>query len=126
MGRGLEFCLDVFDLSAWPATRLAIEAECFPKRRRALGPDSWQDDLVDAARTPCFRVRRSRLGGEVVKQEPGFHLGIVTSGAVTISAEGESYRLGRYDKFFAPAGLGTLRYAPEGSAEILECYPPES
>lgn len=126
MGRSLEFCLDVFDLTAWPAARLAVEAECPAKRRRALGPDSWQDDLVDAARTPCFRVRRSRFGGEVVKQEEGFHIGIVTSGAVTISVDGESHRLGLYDKFFAPAGLGALSYAPEGSAEILECYPPQS
>lgn len=125
MGRGLEFCLDVFDLSAWPASRIALEAECPPKRRRALGPDSWQDDLVDAARTPCFRVRRNRLGGEVVKHEPGFHIGIITAGAVTISTGRESQRLGLYDKFFAPAGLGALHYAPEGSAEILECHPPE-
>jgi mannose-6-phosphate isomerase len=126
MGRSLEFCLDVFDFSAWPESRIAVEAACPVKRRRALGPDSWQDDLVDATRTPCFRLRRSRLGSEVVKHEQAFHIGIVTTGVVTISLAGESHRLARYDKFLAPAGLGPLRYAPEGTAEILECYPPQS
>ena len=126
MGRGLDFCLDVFDFSAWPLSRLAVEAECPAKRRRALGPDSWQDDLVDAARTSCFRVRRTQLGGAIVKQEKNFHIGIVTAGAVTLSVGGAIHRLGRYDKFFVPAGLEGLHYAPEGAAEILECYPPPS
>jgi len=126
MGRGLDFCLDVFDFSAWPSSRLAVEAACPAKRRRALGPDSWQDDLVDAARTSCFRVRRTRLGGAIVKQEKDFHIGIVTAGAVTLSVGGETHYLRRYDKFFVPAGLEGLHYAPEGTAEILECYPPQS
>lgn len=126
MGRDLDFCLDVFDLSPWSLPRVGVEAACPPKRRRALGPDSWQDDLIAADRTPCFRVRRTRLGGEAIKQETGFHIGIVTAGAVTISAAGEHHHLARYEKFFVPAGLGALHYAPEGTAEILECYPPEA
>ena len=124
MGRGLDFCLDVFDFSAWPAERIAAESACAPKRRRALGPDSWQDHLVDAHRTPCFRLQRTRLGGTVQKRENDFHVGIVTTGAVTLTVGGETHRFARYDKFFVPAGLGPLHYAPEGTAEILECYPP--
>jgi mannose-6-phosphate isomerase len=126
MGRDLDFCLDVFDLSAWPESRLAVEAACPAKRRRALGPNSWQDDLVDAARTPCFRIRHSRFGGEAIKSEQDFHIGIVTAGSLTVSVGGKSHRLNRYDKFFVPAGLGPLQYAPDGAAEILECYPPNS
>jgi mannose-6-phosphate isomerase len=124
MGRDLDFCLNVFDLTAWPANRIAVEAKCPPKRRRALGPDSWQDELVDATRTRCFRVRRTRLGGDVAKEESGFHIGIVTSGSVTITAGDQSHRFARYEKFFAPAGAGVLRYSPHGTAELLECYPP--
>ena len=124
MGRDLDFCLDVFDFTPWSRSRIAVEAACPPKRRRALGPDSWQDDLVDATRTPCFNVRQTRLGGSATKQETGFHIGIVTSGAVVVSAGNESYRFSQYEKFLIPAGLGPVRYAPEGTAEILECYPP--
>ena len=126
MGRDLEFCLDVFDLSPWSRSRVAVEAACPPKRRRALGPDSWQDDLVDDSRTPCFRLRRSRLGGDVSKREEGFHIGIVTAGEVSITADGQTHRFGLHEKFFVPAGLGPLQYRPEGTAEIIECYPPSS
>ncbi|MEO7597754.1 MAG: class I mannose-6-phosphate isomerase [Opitutus sp.] len=124
MGRGLDFCLDVFDFTSWSHRRVAAEAACPPKRRRAVGPDSWQDDLVDSTRTPCFGVRRTRLGGVATKQEMGFHIGIVTSGAVVLSTSVESHRFAQYEKFLIPAGLGPVRYAPEGTAEILECYPP--
>lgn len=126
MGRGLNFCLDLFDLDPWPTTRVAAEAACPPKRRRSLGADSWQDDLVDARRTPCFRLRRSRLGGAVQKQENDFHVGIVTTGSVLLSVGGETHRIARYGKFFVPAGLGPVHYTPEGTAEILECYPPSA
>lgn len=124
MGRGLEFSLDVFDLSAWSAGRIAVEATCPAKRRRALGPDSWQDDLVDSTRTTCFGVRRTRLGGAVTKQETGFHLGIVTSGTVVLTTNEGAYQFNQYEKFLVPAGLGPMRYVPEGTAEILECFPP--
>ena len=124
MGRGLDFSLDIFDYSEWSAGRVAVEAACPAKRRRALGPDSWQDDLVDSTRTSCFSVRRTRIGGVATKQEVGFHVGIVTSGAVVLSTGDQSYRFSQYEKFLVPAGLGPLRYAPEGTAEILECFPP--
>jgi mannose-6-phosphate isomerase len=56
MNRDLDFCLEVFDLSPWPPGRVRMEAGCPPRRRRALGADSWQDDLIGPERTPCFRV----------------------------------------------------------------------
>lgn len=124
LGRGLDFCLDVFDFSAWPADRLAVEAACPPRRRRALGPDSFQDDLIGPERTPCFRVRASHLRGPVTKAEDSAYIGIVTAGAGTVTAGGESHRLKACDKFFCPAGLGPLHFAPDPVADLLECYPP--
>ncbi|MDI1335215.1 MAG: class I mannose-6-phosphate isomerase [Lacunisphaera sp.] len=124
MGRGLEFCLDVFDFSAWPAARLATEAACPPRRRRALGPDSYQDNLIGPERTPCFQVRKSHVRGPVTKAEDSAYIGIVTAGACTVSAGGETHRLKACDKFFCPAGLGALQIEPGPAAEILECYPP--
>ncbi|MFZ5494668.1 MAG: class I mannose-6-phosphate isomerase [Verrucomicrobiota bacterium] len=125
MGRDLDFCLDVFDLAPWPLSRVATEAARVPRRRRALGPDSWQDDLIGPAHTPCFRVRQSRLRAPVAKSEDGCHIGIVTAGRVAIEAGGERHVLKPCDKFFCPAGLGALRYTPEPAAEILECFPPD-
>ena len=124
MGRGLEFCLDVFDYSAWPASRLAIAAACPPRRRRALGPDSYQDDLIGPERTPCFRVRQSHLRGPVTKTEDSAHIAIVTQGACTVRAGGETHHLKTCDKFFCPAGLGAVDYQPTPTAAVLECFPP--
>jgi mannose-6-phosphate isomerase len=124
MNRGLEFCLDIFDYSAWPADRLAVEAACPPRRRRALGPDSYQDNLIGRERTPCFRVRQSHLRGAAVKGEDSAYIGIVTAGACTIAAGGETHHLKPYDKFFCPAGLGAVRFQPAPTATLLECYPP--
>jgi mannose-6-phosphate isomerase len=124
MNRGLEFCLDVFDLSAWPADRVRTEAGCGPRRRRALGPSSSQDNLIGPERTPCFQVRHSHYGGVATKTENACHIGIVTAGACTLVAGGETHRLARHDKFFVPAGLGPLIMQPTPAASILECYPP--
>jgi len=124
MGRGLDFCLDVFDTSAWPAGRILTEAACPPRRRRALGPDSAQDDLIGPERTPCFRVRQSHLRGPVEKTEDSAYIGIVTAGACTVTAGGETHRLERFAKFFVPAGLGPLSVRPDPTATFLECYPP--
>lgn len=124
MGRGLEFCLDVFDYGAWPASRLAVEAACPPRRRRSLGPDSYQDNLIGPERTPCFQVRQSHLRGPAAKSEDSAYIAIVTSGACAVTAGGETHRLQPYDKFFCPAGLGPVHFHPEPTTTLLECYPP--
>ncbi len=124
MGRGLDFCLDVFDFSAWPANRLATEAFCPPRRRRALGPDSYQDNLIGPERTPCFGVRHSHLRGPVMKTESAAHIAIVTAGGCTVTVGGETHPLRVCDKFFVPAGLGPLAIEPAPTCSLLECYPP--
>ncbi len=124
MNRGLEFCLDIFDFTPWSRERLASEAACPARRRRALGPDSYQDDLIGPERTSCFRVRCSHLRSPATKSEDSAYIGIVTEGACTVGAGGETHRLGRHDKFFSPAGLGPAVFRPEPSATLLECYPP--
>ncbi len=124
MNRGLEFCLDVFDTSAWPASRMAVEAACPPRRHRALGPDSYQDNLIGPERTPCFSLRQSHLRGPVTKSEDSAHIAIVTDGACTVTVGGETHRMKRCDKFFCPAGLGPAHFQPSPTATLLECYPP--
>ncbi len=126
LGRGLDFCLDIFDLNEWPAQRIFTEAICPPRRRRALGPDSWQDDLIGAERTPCFRIRHSTIRASVTRHEHECWIGIVTSGSATFRAGGESHRLGPCEKFFVPAGLGPLVVEPHPEVQVLECLPPAS
>lgn len=124
MGRGLDFCLDVFDLSAWTPARLASESTCRPELLRSFSRTSWQDSLIGREKTPCFRATKTHLYDPVTKTENSFYIGIVTEGACAVTAGGETHQLKRYDKFLCPAGLGPVRFEPSPRAEILECYPP--
>lgn len=124
MGRDLDFCLAVFDYSTWDAGRLHVQARCPPRRRRALGPDSYQDNLIGPERTPCFAVRKSYIRADLTKTEDSAYVGLVTAGTCTLEAGGERHHLRTCDKFFVPAGLGPLRIIPAPHAEILECFPP--
>lgn len=125
MNRGLDFCLDVFDYTRWSASRVATEATCPPRRRRALGPDCFQDDLIGPERTSCFRMRKSTFNAAATKSESSAYVGIVTTGTLAIHGAGQSYRFSPYEAFFVPAGAGALTFQPESSAAILECYPPD-
>jgi mannose-6-phosphate isomerase len=124
MGRGVDFGLDLADFTARSIAEIDRDYRCRPRRLGELGPDSWQEELIGPNQTPCFSVRRTRLGGKVLRPGGGFYIGIVTSGEVTAAAGGEEHRLGTYDRFIAPAGLESLTLTAEGGAEILECHPP--
>ena len=125
MGRDLDFALTVFNLAPLTAEAVATRVRCPPGRRRELGPGSWQDELIGPARTDCFRVAHTHLGGPVVKDENSCAIAIVTAGAVMVGAGGETHQLHTYEKFFIPAGLGPVTLTPVGgSAGLIECFPP--
>lgn len=124
MGRGLEFCLNIFDLSPWSAERVQRAAACPPRRRRALGPDSWQDDLIGPERTPCFRVRRSEIRGPAVRPPDGPGIVLVTAGRCRVQTPADSHDFVTGDAFFIPAGLPALTITPDPTTALLECYPP--
>ena len=124
MGRGLEFCLDVFDFSRWSRERVATEAFCPPRRARALGPDSFQDALIGSERTPCFRIRKSHHRGPVTRHDRECFIGIVTAGTGTLSVGDETLVLRPFDKIFVPAALGPWQLNPSPTLDLLECLPP--
>ena len=124
MGRSLEFCLDVFDFSRWSPDRVATEAFCPPRRARALGPDSFQDDLIGPERTPCFRIRKSQHRGPVTRHDSACFIGIVTAGTGTLTVDGVAHALRPFDKIFLPAGLGRWQLDPSPTLDLLECLPP--
>lgn len=124
MGRDLDFALGVFNLAPLTAAEIGIRVRCPPRRLRPLGPDSYQDELIGANQTDCFRVRKSYVRAPLVKDENSAVIAIVTRGAVTLTAGGLHHHLRACDKFFLPAGIGPVSFTPEPEAEILECLPP--
>lgn len=125
MGRDLEFCLDVFDLSPRPLARVDRENRLAPRRLRELGPDSWQEELIGPDHTPCFRLRRSHVHAALEKIEHEPAIVIVTEGACAFAAGDETHVLRFGDKVFLPAGLGPVSLRPSpGGCTLLECLPP--
>ncbi len=124
MGRGIDFALSLINFNRYSREAIERDYRCQPNKRRALGPSSWQEELIGPDKTPCFRVSKTYLKDRVTKPEDSFYIGIVTSGVCDITVGGTTHRLGCYDKFFCPAGLGPLTIEPQPDTEILECYPP--
>ncbi len=124
MNRDVDFALSVFNFS--PLTTAAFEqrVRCQPQRLRAFGSESYQDELIGADRTDCFRVARTRINAPLVKDETSAVIAIITAGSVSCEVAGETIRLRTYDKVFLPAGLGPVSFTPHPNAEILECFPP--
>ncbi len=127
MGRGLEFCLDVFDLAPRPLDVVETRHRCAPRRLRELGPGSWQEEFIGPDHTPCFRVCRSHVAASLFKTETEAHIVIVTEGACVLAVGGETHALRFGDKAFLPAGLGPVAIQPATSGcVLLECFPPVS
>ena len=125
MDRGLDFALTVFNLAPLTLADLNLRVRCQPRRLRALGPSSHQDELIGAGQTDCFRVLKTTLDQSVLKTERAAVIAIVTRGAVTAEVGGERTEFRTFDKFFLPAGLGPVRFTPApGGGELLECLPP--
>ncbi len=125
MGRGLEFCLEVFDYSRTSLEEVRKryffkprELEVYPGGRGTLY------HLLGQETTPTMELRKSVLQGLVRKTTDRCFIGIVTRGKVTLSTGEDRKELRELDKFFYPAGGGPLTMEPAGTAEILECYPP--
>ena len=125
MGRDLEHALQVFNFNPLGADDLATRVRCTPRRLRALGPSSHQDELIGRNQTDCFRVLKTTLDTAVTKHEDSAVIAIVTGGTVTAEVGDDTHHLRTHDKFFLPAGLGPVRFTPGlGGCELLECLPP--
>lgn len=125
MNRDVDFALTVFNFAPLTGDALAQRIRCQPCRLRTWAGDSYQDELIGPAQTDCFRVAKTTLNAQVVKDETSAAIAIVTGGAVLVETGGESHRFDIYEKFFVPAGLGPVKLTPaDGHAELLECFPP--
>lgn len=125
MGRGLDFCLDVFDFTENSMDRIREKTFFKPGKLRDYQGGGSQFHLLGEETTPCMQVRQSVLEGPVEKQEDQCFIGIVTQGSVRLSSKEDTRVLNAYEKFFFPAMMTDLVMEPsDKTATILECYPP--
>jgi mannose-6-phosphate isomerase len=124
MHRDVDFGLTVFNFAPLPPAELDRRVRCSPRRIRTFDTHSWQEELIGPDRTDCFRVLKTHLRSPVVKDENAPVIAIVTEGTVLAEVAGRTSLLQTFDKVFLPAGLGPVRFTPQGPAALLECLPP--
>lgn len=120
MGRGLEFCLDVFATEATDPSRLAPAP-----RRLAEGPGWWRDECIGPDASARFRLRRTCVCESTTWRPDGFALVVVAEGTATArAAGGATVELVPWSAWAFPAGLAALRVTPHEPLVLLECQPP--
>ncbi|HEY9250589.1 MAG TPA: phosphoheptose isomerase, partial [Rariglobus sp.] len=126
MGRGLEFCLDVFDLTPRPVTPDQNPFNCSQKRIHTWpGGNSSRDELIGPRHTDCFRLTRLHLGEPLTLDEGEWTVCIVAEGACDVRDSIQTHRIHKHHAFLLPAGVGPVTFTPVGrTAVILECRPP--
>lgn len=125
MGRGLDFCLDVFDYTAYSVE--AIEERCQLQPRLLSQTDALREEqLVDSSHTDCFAIRRLRVRGTAILPLRGLIcLCLVVQGEGVLVAGGCTLILKQGQRFFLPAAgaepcVHTLADEP---LELLVCEP---
>jgi len=124
MDRGLDFCLDIFDLEVRSESRVRAEHMFKPRLEKTYGPNAHRYHLVGVETTPCYQVKKSVISGVVEREDETFFTAVITRGACVVKTDEAEIKLDTFDKFFCPAGLGTYTIEAEQEVHILECFPP--
>jgi mannose-6-phosphate isomerase len=123
MGRDVDFALDMLDFTAYSANRIREMTFCRP-REVASWDDGSEEALIDATRTPAFRLHRVRTAGTVRRTGHAFSAGIVTGGTGTIEAGDVAHEIRRGDRFLVPYQTGEVRYRSGDALEVVLAFPP--
>ena len=87
MGRGLDFCLDIFDFEAKPESVVRSEHMFESRLEVSYSNDAHRYSLIGPETTPCFRVKKSVIKGIVERRESTFFTGVVTAGSCVLKTE---------------------------------------
>ena len=123
MGRGLDFCLDIFDYTEYSKEDIIKKCRIQPQMIEKTDTCTRMR-LVDEKLTNCFFVEKlSVTGAAVLQHNHRFTLGVVCAGSCRIEAGGETIRLKTGDGFVIAAGIEEYRVVSEAEAELVTVYP---
>ncbi|OIQ95581.1 putative mannose-6-phosphate isomerase GmuF [mine drainage metagenome] len=124
MGRGLDFCLDVFDYTSRTVGEIAALCRLNPGRV-AEGPGWVLERLVGADRTSCFEIERLTASSHCGLIGDGrFSVVIQTRGRGLISSGSQSHAMCCGQACFVAASAASTVFSPgEPDCEWLVCRP---
>ncbi len=125
LGLSKEDALGCFDFS-FTLERVMSECKKTPSVIES-GDGFVREGLVTKDDTPCFSVERYRLNGGKTPPLAAPAVYVVTDGAGTLKAYGETIKsIKKGDFFFAPFAAADKLFAEsDGSLEIAACLPPQ-
>ncbi|KAF0095480.1 MAG: mannose-6-phosphate isomerase [Puniceicoccaceae bacterium 5H] len=126
MGRGLDFCLDVFNYDAVSVDAVRERYSFQPQPVRPWEGDGELFALIGPDVTPCYRVQQSVYRGPSRRSVDEAFIGIVTSGKAVLKTPRHSFQLAPFQRFFIPASSAGFELVPTGAEPLhmLECLPP--
>ena len=124
MNRGLDFCIDIFDLQPMPESLVRSEYMFDPQLEATYHETAHRYRLIGPETTPRFQVKKTVLKGSLTREENTFFTGVVVDGACVVKTNAGEVKLDTLDKFFCPAGLGSYTIEADAEVHILECFPP--
>jgi mannose-6-phosphate isomerase len=124
MGRGLDFCLNVFDYGEYPPEEIRRRS-CLPPTRILDGPGWAVDRLVGSDRTSCFEIQRIQADRPGTWSNDGrCALVIQTRGSGVVAVGDEQVALEFGGSCFVAAESERLAFTPDSSGgEIILCRP---
>lgn len=123
MGRGLDFCLDIFDYQEYSRediiekcriTPIVLEEGDYVRRMR----------LVDEKLTPCFYVETIEAKGDTrILHSRKFTLGVVCEGSCTLNTEDRYIELKQGDSFVIAAAVKEYMLNTQEGVRLCIVYP---
>lgn len=123
MGRGLDFCLDIFDYTEYSKEDVVRMCRVDPMPMETT-PGFERQLLVGEELTSCFFVEKiSASVPSSIKHNHKFTLGVVCQGACLLKAEGQEIRLNRGDSFAIAAAADSYEILPQHKTGLCMVYP---
>lgn len=117
MGKGLDFCLDIFDYSSYTVDE--IRSKFFLKPEVLEENDSYKlERILSGDISKTFEVQKMTIkGSSTLELDERFMVAIVCKGATTLSSSDETIELSYPDSFFVSAATKKISFEPKGDEE---------
>ena len=123
MGRGLEFCLDIFDYTEYSKEKIISTCRVNPVvSEKTFGFE--RQLLVGENLTSCFFVEKLNASQAVsIEHNHKFTLGVVCEGACLLKAGEQEIKLKRGDSFAMAAAVDSYEILTQEKAGLCMVYP---